>query len=133
MGGSAGSVVLLFNLFKKLSENFPYPLIIVVHRPNEPNSEMRSIFQSQCKLQIIEPKEKTAIENNKIYLAPPGVHLIVEEDFSLNIDNSPLVQFSKPSIDVLFMTAAETYKENLTGILVTGTNRDGAIDRKSVV
>jgi two-component system chemotaxis response regulator CheB len=93
---------------------------------------MCEVFQSQAKIPIVEPREPTPLENGKVYLAPPGLHLVVEPDKKLNVDNSPLVQYSKPSIDVLFISAADAFRENLTGILVTGSNSDGALGMKMI-
>jgi two-component system chemotaxis response regulator CheB len=132
LGGSAGSIKLISFLFKNLSNRFSTPLIIALHRANDPNSTLKSFFQEMVHLPIIEPLNAVPIEEGNIYIAPPGLHIVVEENFILNIDNSPLVQFSKPSIDVLFLSAAEVYKESLTGILVTGSNEDGALGIKSI-
>lgn len=125
-GGSAGSVVLLYKLLESLPHSFKIPIIIVVHRPEEKKSKMRSVFQSHCKVQIFEPEGKTNIHSNKIYLAPPGVHLVFTAKNTIDIDKGKLVQYSRPSIDVLFMSAARYHQANLIGILVTGSNEDGA-------
>lgn len=126
-GGSAGSVVLIFQLLKKLREDFPYPIFMVIHRLSEQKSEMANLFQSQTKIKVVEPLGSTKIAENTIYLAAPGKHMYIENESTINIDNSPLIQFSKPSIDVLFFSASEIFKEKLIGIIVTGTNKDGAI------
>lgn len=132
LGGSAGSIRLISFLFKNLSKSFSTPLIMALHRANEKNSNLRNFFQEIINLPIIEPLHAMPIEPGKIYMAPAGLHIVVEENYIVNIDNSPLVHYSKPSIDVLFLSAAEIYKEDLTGILVTGSNEDGAIGIKSI-
>ncbi len=132
LGGSAGSIKLISFLFKNLSKSFSTPLIIALHRANEPNSNLRSFFQNMVHLPVIEPMSAIPIESGNIYIAPPGLHIVVEENYILNIDNSPLVHYSKPSIDVLFISAAEIYKDQLVGILVTGSNEDGALGIKSI-
>lgn len=131
-GGSAGSVKVVFNLLKQLPVGFPLPIIMALHRPEEKNSNMGPLFQEISRLPIIEPKEKTPIEAGKIYLAPSGAHMVVEPFNYINIDHSPLVQYSRPSIDVLFLSAAEVYRENLIGVLVTGSNEDGALGMKNI-
>ena len=132
IGGSAGSVKVIFNLLKALPKNFPMSIIIALHRPEEENSHMGPLFKEISTLPFIEVKERVIIEQGKIYLAPSGFHIVVETDFTLNIDKSPLVQYSRPSIDVLFLSAAEVYKENLIGIILTGSNEDGALGLQSI-
>lgn len=126
IGGSAGSVVLIYQLIKQLREDFPHPIFIVIHRLSEKKSNMGILFQSQTKITVIEPTGDTKIKNNTIYLAPPNRHLYIEDKETVGVDDSPLIQFSKPSIDVLFFSASEIFKSKLIGIIVTGTNRDGA-------
>ncbi|MFW6218965.1 MAG: chemotaxis protein CheB [Bacteroidota bacterium] len=132
IGGSAGSVVVLFEFLRLIPADFRPPILIVMHRLREKRSELCKLFQSQTKLTVIEPVNITPIKGGCIYLAPPGVHMIVENKHELNIDNSPLVQFAKPSIDVLFSSAAEVFRKSLMGILITGTNRDGAMGMKAI-
>lgn len=132
IGGSAGSVKVIFNLLKALPEDFPLSVIIALHRPEEENSHMGPLFKEISTLPFKEVNESVVIEPGKIYLAPSGSHIVVETDFTLNIDKSPLVQYSRPSIDVLFLSAAEVYKENLIGIILTGSNEDGALGLQSI-
>lgn len=132
LGGSAGSIKLVTYFLKNLSASFSTPLIMALHRANEPNSNLRNFFQEMVNKPLIEPLEPTLIEEGNIYLAPPGLHIVVEPNYMLNVDNSPLVHYSKPSIDVLFISAAEAFKEQLTGILVSGSNDDGALGIKSI-
>ena len=127
IGGSAGSVVLIYQLLKKLQSTFPFPIFMVIHRLSEQKSEMGKLFESQTNIPIIEPEGPTKIKGNTIYLAAPGKHMFIENETLINVDNSPLIQFSRPSIDVLFFSASEIFKKRLIGIIVTGTNRDGAI------
>jgi len=105
---------------------------MALHRANEQNSNLRSFLQEMVHLPIVEPLNAVPIEPGYIYMAPAGLHIVVEENYMVNSDNSPLVHYSKPSIDVLFLSAAEIYKEQLTGILVTGSNEDGALGIKSI-
>jgi len=132
LGGSAGSIKLVSFFFLNLSSSFSTPLIMALHRANEQNSNLRNFFQEMVFLPIVEPLEATPIESGKIYLAPPGLHIVVEDNYIINVDNSPLVHYSKPSIDVLFMSAAEIYKEQIVGILVSGSNDDGALGIKNI-
>ncbi len=132
IGGSAGSVKVIFNMLKSIPQNFPVPIIIALHRPDQESSQMGSLFKDISKVAFDEPNRKTPIKNNHIYLAPAGKHIVVETDFSINIDTSPLVQYSRPSIDVLFLSAAEVYKRNLLGIILTGSNEDGSLGLQNI-
>lgn len=127
IGGSAGSVKIIYNLLKILPNNFPIPIIIALHRPEEENSHMGELFKEISTLPVIEPSHRQEIESNMIYLAPSGYHIVIETDYTINIDKSPLVHYSRPSIDVLFLSAAEVYKNNLLGVILTGSNEDGAM------
>lgn len=132
IGGSAGSVKVIFNMLKSIPKNFPIPIIIALHRPDQESSQMGSLFKDISKVPFDEAHGKTTIKNNHIYLAPAGKHIVVETDFSINIDTSPLVQYSRPSIDVLFLSAAEVYKKNLIGIILTGSNEDGTLGLQNI-
>jgi two-component system, chemotaxis family, protein-glutamate methylesterase/glutaminase len=131
-GGSAGSVILFYEMLKLIPYDFNIPLIAVLHRPTEKKSDMREVFQSACKIPVVEPVQPTTIENGKIYLAPPGLHLLINQDKQITTDDSPLIQYARPSVDVLFCSAAEAFKTKLTGIIVTGTNRDGAMGMHAI-
>ena len=132
IGGSAGSVEVVFELLRFLPADFNAVIMLVLHRLSEKKSELNKLFQSQTKLPVIEPFSSVPIERGCIYLAPPSVHMVVENKYEININNSPLVQFAKPSIDVLFGSAAEVFRKSLMGILITGTNRDGAQGMKMI-
>lgn len=81
---------------------------------------------------VKEAEEKETIKENTIYFAPPNYHLQVEDEFTLSLSTAQKVNFSRPSIDVLFETAAWTFKNELLGILLTGANSDGAEGLKTI-
>ncbi|MFH1489659.1 MAG: chemotaxis protein CheB, partial [Pseudomonadota bacterium] len=89
-------------------------------------------LNERCELKVKQADEKEDILSGVIYLAPPGYHLMVEEDrtFSLSVDEP--VNFARPSIDVLFETAAEVYGEKLVGVVLTGASADGSHGLKRV-
>ncbi|SFC31907.1 two-component system, chemotaxis family, response regulator CheB [Flexibacter flexilis DSM 6793] len=132
LGGSAGSIRVVCDILRKLRPDFQLPLIIVLHRSPQSESGLGKVFEPHSPLPIIEPKVKTRIENGNVYLAPADMHLFVESADYLNTDQSALVQYSRPSIDVLFFSASEIYQNQLLGILVTGANRDGAMGMKLI-
>ncbi|MBA2485730.1 MAG: chemotaxis protein CheB, partial [Nitrospira sp.] len=82
--------------------------------------------QSQCRLTVKEAKHKEPIVSGTIYFAPPDYHLLVESDRHLSLSSEEPVHYSRPSIDVLFESAADAYGRALLAIILTGTNEDGA-------
>jgi two-component system chemotaxis response regulator CheB len=84
------------------------------------------VLQSKCKIKIKQADEKEKIEGGLVYIAPAGYHLLIEKDRSFSLSCDAPVNFSRPSIDVLFETAAEVYKDKLIGFILTGANKDGA-------
>lgn len=126
IGTSAGGLFVLSSLLEKLPAGYPLPVIIVQHRMNDQQELLEEILQVKCRLPVKQADEKEMITGGIVYLAPPGYHLLVESDrtFSLSVDRP--VSYSRPSIDVLFETAAYVYREGLIGIILTGANKDGA-------
>ncbi len=132
IGGSAGSISAVCQLLKHIPASFPLPIIMALHRGPQQDSALLQVFANYSALPIIEPKGLTQIHGGNIYLAPPDLHLMVEPQKQLSVVKSALVQYSRPSIDVLLFSAAEVYKKNLIGILLTGANRDGAMGMKII-
>lgn len=126
MGGSAGSMEALLRIFSGLPNNFKLPVIIVCHVHPLDDGGLVEFFCLQTRLNIKEADDKEPIRPGWLYFPPANYHLLVEQDetFSLTID--PKVNYARPSIDVLFESAAFVYGEQLIGILLTGANHDGA-------
>lgn len=130
IGGSAGSLGIVMDLLDQLPYQINIPIIIVVHRLKNVQSEMASLFSS--KQVIIEPEDKQHISNN-VYLAPQNYHLLIEEDKSFSLDYSELVNYSRPSIDVSFMSIAEVYGSRSMGVLLSGANKDGTEGLEQII
>ncbi|MBO9661266.1 MAG: chemotaxis protein CheB [Chitinophagaceae bacterium] len=132
IGTSAGGLHALFFLLERLPVNFSLPVIIVQHRMAEKHELLEELLQSRTDKIVKQADEKEPIEKGVIYLAPPGYHLLIETDrtFSLTVDHP--VSYSRPSIDVMFETAAIAFREALVGIILTGANRDGAAGLKRI-
>lgn len=125
IGVSSGGMNAMKTMFPLLPKEFNIPIIIVQHiSANSENLWIR-LLNDKSNLEIKEADEKEKIEHGKIYIAPPNYHLLVEKNktFSLSIDER--VNFARPSIDVLFESAAEAYKNKLIGVILTGSNNDG--------
>ena len=126
MGGSAGSMEVLLTIFSGMPPDLKVPVIIVCHLHPLDNGGLVEFFKLQSHLAIKEANDKEAIRPGYIYFPPANYHLLMEQDetFSLSID--PKINYARPSIDVLFESAAFVYGEELAGILLTGSNHDGA-------
>lgn len=126
IGGSAGAMKALTTLLPCLPANCPAPVIIVLHLHPLQDRYFLEHYQGLSALQIKEADEKETIQAGYVYFAPPNYHLLIENNktFSFSIDEK--VNYSRPSIDVLFESAANAYGARLAGILLTGANNDGA-------
>lgn len=125
VGTSSGGLEALQVLLPGLAQSFPCPLVIAQHRGKDVGSGLREFLQKSCALPIVEPEDKAPIEGARIYLAPQDYHLLIEkENFALSID-AP-VWYARPSINVLFESAADAYRERTVGIILSGVGSDGA-------
>ncbi len=133
IGGSAGSIKVVKQILKSLSFKPSVPIIIGLHRLQTDNtSGLCEVIQYATELQVIEPIHGEKIKGGVIYLAPANMHLVVNENYEFELSSSPLIHYSRPSIDVLFLSVADIYQENTLGILLTGANRDGAYGMKTI-
>ena len=125
IGVSSGGLKAMKVMFSILPKDFNTPIIIVQHISPRSDNQWIKLLNDKCNLYLEEADEKEKIRNGKVYIAPPNYHLLIEKDktFSLTIDER--VNFARPSIDVLFESAAEAYKNKLIGVVLTGSNNDG--------
>lgn len=126
IGASAGGYEALRKVFGRLSPKLSAPVIVVLHSaPTEQTSLAQSYVRSAT-LPVTEAMERSRILPGHIYIAPAGYHLLIEknEHFALSVDER--VRYSRPSIDVLFESAAEVWRSALVGVVLTGANDDGA-------
>jgi len=125
VGSSAGGLFALTTILEKLPEDYTLPIIIVQHRTKEQGQLLEEILQTKCKLKIKQADEKEKIKPGYVYVAPPNYHLLIEKDKTLSLSSDERIKFSRPSIDVLFETAAYVFQKHLIGIIMTGANSDG--------
>ena len=134
IGASAGGYKAIHIILSALSAGFPLPVVIVQHRMAGSDTDNFYIdsLQNSCILRVKEAKELEPILSGFVYIAPSGYHLLVEKNhtFSLSVDEP--VCYSRPSIDVLFESAAKTYSSGLIGIILTGANNDGSNGIKKI-
>jgi two-component system chemotaxis response regulator CheB len=126
IGGSAGAIDGLALLLPALGPELPIPVFIVVHLPRNRPSLLAEIFAPNCPLPIREAEDKEPVAPGTVYFAPPDYHLLVDQGPRLALSADETVHFSRPSIDVLFESAADAYKDRLMGIILSGANEDGA-------
>lgn len=132
VGTSWGGLNALRTLVGALPGDFTVPLILVQHRHRESNQILGTLLQERTSLRVCEVEDKAPIEPGRVYVAPPDYHLLVERGtFSLSTDEP--VRFSRPSIDVTFQSAADSYAEHVIGVILTGANADGAIGLRRIV
>ena len=132
IGSSAGGIEAVMSILSGLPDNFKLPIVLVQHQDAHAISYLREIFAKRFTFTFVDVEDKLFIEPCKIYIAPAGYHVQIEADkaFSLSVDEP--VHYSRPSIDVLFASAAEVYKSALIGVLLTGANADGAAGLKII-
>jgi two-component system chemotaxis response regulator CheB len=109
-----------------LSQNFPYTIVLCLHRLRNVRTGLAEVLQINSKLRITEPDDKESIKGNRIYLAPSNYHLMFEEGYRFSLSVREPVNHSRPSLDICFETAAEVFKNKAIGVLLSGANMDGA-------
>jgi two-component system chemotaxis response regulator CheB len=125
IGGSAGSLDVLLRMLPGLDARMHLPIVIVLHRKNTNDSTLRQLLASKTKRPVKEAGEKEPVTPGTVYLAPPDYHLLFEQDRTFALDYSEKINYSRPSIDVSFESAAEVYGPELLCILLSGGNTDG--------
>lgn len=133
IGASVGAIGALNTILPALPEDYPWPVVVVVHVPPDRPSGLAELFASRCRLPVKEAEDKEEIIPGVIYFAAANYHLQVEPDFSFSLSNDEPVLYSRPAIDVLFESAADAYGTDLTGIILTGASSDGAMGLHAVV
>jgi two-component system chemotaxis response regulator CheB len=126
LGGSAGAFNPIFRIVRSLPETYDRAIVIVLHRGKNNFSDIENLFGDNCRILVNEISDKDKILGGHIYIAPANYHTLFEKDKTFALDVSEHVWYSKPSIDVTFESAADTYGANCAAILFSGANQDGA-------
>ncbi len=126
IGASFGGLEAIKCIITSLPKNFRTPVIIVLHIGNNNINTFINLLNNDENRVVKEAEEKELITEKTIYFAPPNYHLQVEDENTLSLSTAEKVNYSRPSIDVLFETAAWSFKHRLIGVLLTGSNSDGA-------
>ena len=132
VGASWGGLAALSELVRNLPEDFRVPLAIVQHRNRHADDLLASLLQDLTPLRVVDVEDKQPLEPGTVYIAPANYHLLVDEGhFSLTTD--PMVRFSRPSIDVTFVSAGDAYPNATLGVILTGANDDGSRGLRHIV
>lgn len=126
IGASAGGVQALSVLLPALPAKAAVAVFIVLHLPRDRQSILAEVFSRKCLLDVREAQDKEPVIAGTVYFAPANYHLLLDHGPQLALSVDDLVHHSRPSIDVLFESAAEVYGNRLLGIILTGANEDGA-------
>lgn len=127
VGTSLGGLNALSAMLGALPESLPVPIVVVQHRAIvTKHGRLEHLLQDQTALTVVEAEDKMTLEPGKVYLAPADYHLLIEERGALALSTEAPVRAARPSIDVLFETAAEAYRDALICVLLTGASADGA-------
>ena len=132
IGGSAGSLQALLQILPFIESPISFAIVIVVHRKNTDEQTLEDLIalRSNIKVKIVEDKVK--LQTGFIFIAPSNYHLLFEKDETLSLDTSEKINYSRPSIDVSFESAAEIFGTELIGILLSGSNSDGTLGLKAI-
>lgn len=126
IGTSAGGIEALSVLLPALTAGVRASFFIVLHLPRERPSLLVDIFAPRCALRVCEAEDKDPIAPGTVYFAPPDYHMLIDRGPAVTLSADDLVNFSRPSIDVLFESAADVYGPRLLGVILTGASSDGA-------
>ncbi len=125
IGVSAGGLKALTQILSRLNPNYPLPIFIVQHMSPSSDGFLAEHLNALSPLVVKEAQDSEPILPGTVYLAPPNYHLLLEPDRTIALSTEGRVNYSRPSIDPLFMSAAEAYTRHLIGVILTGANFDG--------
>ncbi|WP_347052060.1 chemotaxis protein CheB [Flavobacterium olei] len=132
IGGSAGSLQALLQILPFVEDTISFAVIIVVHRKHSDEQTLEALIALKAKIKVKEVEDKIKLKSGFIYIAPSNYHLLFEKEGTISLDTSEKVNYSRPSIDVSFESAAEIYASHLVGILLSGSNSDGTFGLKTI-
>lgn len=126
IGGSAGAVDAVLAVAQALPDGFTPPIVVVLHLMPGAPSLLPALIARTTSLQVREVEDKDELARGTVHVAPPNYHVLVERGGWLALSVDPPVNFSRPSIDVLFESAADACGRRVVGVLLSGANEDGA-------
>lgn len=125
IGGSAGSLSRVLRLVPNLNKKLNISVVLIFHRKDAEDSTLSQLLEHKSEFTVKEVEDKDPILKHHIYIAPADYHLLLEQELTFSLDVSEKINFSRPSIDVTFESAAAAFGESVTGLLLSGANADG--------
>lgn len=132
IGCSMGGMAALDAIFSVLPASFRVPIIVAQHRYRTSGEALPAFLRRHSKLGVVDATDKQWIKPGNVYLAPANYHLLVDRGGELSLSVDEVVAYSRPSIDVLFESAANAYPGGTVGVVLTGANADGAKGAKRI-
>ena len=125
IGTSWGGLTAMSRLLGSLSGDFPLPIVVVQHRSKDSDRLLAQLLQDATDLEVCEVDDKDLLEAGKVHVAPADYHVMVERGY-LSLTIEAPVRYSRPSIDVMFLSAGDAYGKEAIGVVLTGANEDGS-------
>ncbi len=132
IGVSAGGMDALRKIIPLLPSDFSASIIVVQHLHPQSDDFLAIDLDKKSRLTVKQADEKEKLMPGLVYFAPPNYHLLIENNKTFSLSICDMINYARPSIDILFETAAETFQEKLIGIVLTGANRDGCLGAKKI-
>ena len=132
VGCSAGGLEALRRLLGPMPADLALSVVVVAHMAEDGESLLVELLAKSCRLPVVEAEERAPVRRGRVHVAPPGYHLLVETDGTFSLSHDEKVNNVRPAIDVLFQSAADTWRSALVGILLTGANSDGTEGLKAI-
>lgn len=126
IGGSAGSFKVITKILSELPKDFKYPILLCLHRLKHIREGFVEALSLKSNIPVLEPFDKDKILPGKAYLAPSNYHMFVEMGNMIALSTDGPVNYSRPSIDLTYSSAAFVHRNKVLGIIVSGANKDGA-------
>jgi two-component system chemotaxis response regulator CheB len=132
MGASAGGFKAFTSIVAALPPGFPLPLLLVQHLHQDDNGAFAAHLGTASKIPVIEPCDKDQIKCGNVYIAPAGYHLLVEQGGTIALSTEEKVNWSRPSIDVLFESAARLWGKRVVAVIMSGASSDGTVGIQAI-
>jgi len=125
IGGSAGALAMVLHIIQSFSSDMNVAALVVLHRKSTDDNVLLEVLKAKTPFEVREVEDKDEMQSGVVYIAPADYHVLVERDGTLTLDDSEKINFSRPSIDASFESAAEIYGPSLVCVLLSGANADG--------
>jgi two-component system chemotaxis response regulator CheB len=132
IGGSAGSIEVLMEILPRLHPIHVIAIVLVLHRKSAEDSTLEDLIAAKTIISVVKVEDKVTLRPGFLYIAPSDYHLLFEKNNQLSLDVSEKINYSRPSIDVSFESAAIAFGSKCTGILLSGANVDGTAGLQAI-